>query len=284
MNKLTNLFQKTLVYHFWREFWIRYYFKFVLPKVREIELEGMRLDVSSLPLKARNRLLHVGYETSEMRLCQEFLSRHDAVLELGGAIGFVGLVCRKQIGVGKYVACEANPRTAEISKRNYQLNGLEPSVWNLALAPKNGSVELEVGSDFWENSIVATPAAELGRKIMEVPAATLSTILGLLDFQPNVLIVDVEGAEQFIDFRGLPDHIEKIIIELHPRVIGQERMYQMIADVVASGFRVAREIEGTFVFLRKTATQEERPAGAALEGKKPLASAKTGYSISEVPA
>jgi hypothetical protein len=67
----------------------------------------------------------------------------------------------------------------------------------------------------------------------------------------NTLIIDIEGAEQFIDFQRVPEEISKIIIELHPGVMGQEVMYNIVATLIRLGFRVAREENDTFVFLRK---------------------------------
>ncbi len=50
----TSLFSKTLLHHFIEEFKLRYRFKYILPKLTEIELEGLRLDVSTLSSKIRS--------------------------------------------------------------------------------------------------------------------------------------------------------------------------------------------------------------------------------------
>jgi FkbM family methyltransferase len=257
-NRVKNLLKKTLLYHGWEEFRFRYYWKYVLPKMKEVEIEGIRLDVSNLPVKVRNRILNGGYESHEMRMCRDFLGPEDSVLELGGAIGFIGLYCQKKIGIQRYVSFEANPRTLEILKKNYRLNECEPVVWNLALASQDGAVELDVEGDFWENSIVSRAQPGAGSKTMKVPAASLQTILNKVSHPVNVLIIDIEGAEKFIDFDAIPGGIEKIIIEFHPGIIGTETMYEIIARLVVKGFRVAREEEGTFVFLQ--GKQDRAPA------------------------
>ena len=251
MNKLKFLYSKTLVYYLCEEFRVRYNFKYVLPKIQQIELEGLKLDVSALSPKIRNRLINGGYEAHEKTMCRDFLAPSDSVLEIGGAIGFIGLICQKEMGVKKYIVFEANPRTVEILRRNYELNGVKANVLNMALAHSDGEVELEVGTDFWENSIVYDSAKNEGRKTVRVPAGSLSTLLRLTPFKANVLIIDVEGAEQFIDFAQIPEEVNKVIIELHPKVIGQEAAYNIVAALISKGFRVAREEEGTFVFLRK---------------------------------
>jgi FkbM family methyltransferase len=245
------LFEKTLVHHLLQEFQVRYRFKYVLPKLQEITLEGMRFDVSGLSTKIRNRLLSGAYEAHEKKMCFDYLTASDSVLEIGGAIGFIGLLCQKKIGIKNYFCFEANPRTYEILKKNYELNGIEPRVWNMALAHADGHVDLEVGSDFWENSICYDTARGGGVKTVRVPAGTLDTLLALADRKVNTLIIDIEGAEQFIDFQRVPEEISKIITELHPAVMGQEVMYNIVATLIRLGFRVAREENETFVFLRK---------------------------------
>lgn len=246
-----TLIEKTLLYYLFQEFQLRYRFKYILPKIQEITLEGLKFDVSGLSTKVRNRLLSGAYEAHEKQMCFDFLAPEDSVLEIGGAIGFIGLICQKKLGITNYSCFEANPRTYEILKRNYELNGLTPRVWNMALAHADGSVDLEVGSDFWENSICYDNQRPAGVKTVRVPAGTLQTLLHLAGHKVNTLIIDIEGAEQFIDLNRIPEEVSKIIIELHPRVIGQEATYNIVAQLIGMGFRVAREEQDTFVFLRK---------------------------------
>jgi FkbM family methyltransferase len=246
-----NIFEKTLLHHLLEEFQVRYRFKYVLPGIQEITLEGMKFDVSRLSTKIRNRLLSGAYEAHEKQMCIDFLTAEDSVVEIGGAIGFIGLLCQKRIGIKTYFSFEANPRTYEILKRNYELNGLNPRVWNMALAHADGHVDLEVGSDFWENSICYSEKCRDGVKTVRVPAGTLQTLLGLTSERANTLIIDIEGAEQFVDMSHVPESVSKIIIELHPKVLGPEVTYNIVANFIGLGFRVAREQEDTFVFLRK---------------------------------
>jgi hypothetical protein len=127
-----TLFQKTLVYHLWQEFLVRYRFKYVLPKIQEVTLEGLKFDVSGLSTKIRNRLLSGAYEANEKKMCLDFLTPKDSVLEIGGAIGFIGLLCQKVIGIQNYFCFEANPRTYDTLKKNYEMNGVRARVWNMA--------------------------------------------------------------------------------------------------------------------------------------------------------
>src|ERR1051326_8878856 len=97
-----TLFEKSLINHLLEEFQLRYRFKYVLPKLQEITLDGLKFDVSGLSSKIRNRLLSGAYETHEKQMCLDFLNANDAVLEIGGAIGFIGLICQKKVGIRNY--------------------------------------------------------------------------------------------------------------------------------------------------------------------------------------
>ncbi|MDB6055366.1 MAG: hypothetical protein JWN25_2889 [Verrucomicrobiales bacterium] len=240
-----SLFQK------YQDFWIKYYFKYVLPKVHKTSLEGIVLDLTELPLKIRNRILNVGYEEHEKQMCRDFLTSEDSVVEVGGAIGFIGLYCQKRLGIKNYLTVEANPATVNILKKNYALNHVTPNVLNVALGQEEGTIDLDIGNDFWENSVVMAASADRSKTI-KVKSVPLPTLLQLAARPPNVLIIDIEGAEKFIDFSMLPNSIDKIIIELHPGVLGQAATYDIVSTLIHAGFKVAREEGDTFAFLRKS--------------------------------
>ena len=253
MNRLKYLFSRSLLAYFWQEFLVRYRFKYVLPHVRETEVDGIRLDLSRLSLKVRNRILMGIYEVHEKRICQEFLRPEDAVLEIGGAIGFVGLFCQKKIGIRQYWVVEANPATLEILRANYRLNGLEPAAWNLALGAEKGALELDVTTDFWENSVIPRNGHDAGHQTIRVPSASLEDLVQQVRDKINVLIIDIEGAEQFIDLDQIPSEVDKIIIELHPAILGPQKTYDFVAGLIQRGFYVAQEENATFAFLKRPA-------------------------------
>lgn len=243
----THLWERTLLFHLWENFRTRWKFKFTLPRLRTTTLEGVKLDVSSLSPVMKNNLLLGRYEVQERSLALGFLDANDAVLEIGGAIGFIGLFCQTRIGITRYTTVEANPDTLRQLERNYALNHRTPVAWNVALAAHDGEVTLNVGNEFWENSLLA--GADRGRSVT-VPAASLTTLVQRLGYDPTALIIDIEGAEQFVNFSQVPTSVSKIIIELHPHLIGHATTYRIVAQLVNLGFRVEREEGGTFLFLR----------------------------------
>ncbi|MBB5032214.1 FkbM family methyltransferase [Prosthecobacter vanneervenii] len=231
----------------WQNFRLRWYFKFTLPAKTRATLHGVELDISMLSSIMKNNILEGRYEFQECRLARRCLNSNDVVLELGGAIGFIGLFCRKVIGVRHHLTVEANPATIEILQRNYRLNSMTPEVVHAAAAAADGEISLDVGGEFWENSIVSRQ--EGGKKI-QVPSRSLHSLSALLPEKPTVLICDIEGAETHLDFSQLPSTVTRMIIELHPSMVGEAAVNDLVEKFHNLGFRTETVEENTWLFVR----------------------------------
>lgn len=225
----------------------RYYFKFVLPRIESTTIDGIELDLTPFSPRIRNRIL-LGYEEAEKEICREFLSEDDSVVEIGAAIGFIGLFCTKRLGIKNYISIEANPNTIEILKRNYSRNGLVPHVWNFAVGGADGFVDLDISGDFWSHSI-ASSSESADTERVRVPAITLSSLLAKLG-GPTTLIIDIEGAEQDIDFTVVPHETTKIVMELHPHVTGKKGAERILENLSRVGFIIVHEQDDTVALLR----------------------------------
>ena len=224
----------------WNRFQSRLRFKYILPRVRMGRLAGIKLDLAGLSPLMKNIILTGRYEAQERKLAAMALKQDDVVLELGGAIGFIGLYCRKVLGVKHVTSVEANPATLRILRRNYQLNGLTPHVIHAAAAGEDGELDLNIGGEFWENTLTGSST-----DTVRVPSLSLDSLVRQMPHAPTVLICDIEGAEQYLDFRQLPPSVTRIIIELHPSMIGQDRVDAILRDLAQLGFTDRRTEDGT---------------------------------------
>ncbi len=94
--------------------------------------KGITLTLRQSSRRVRYALL-TDYECNDARLCRRFISPSDRVLELGTAIGFLALYCRKIIGVEQITLVEANPNLLPLIAENFALNELEvPQLLNVA--------------------------------------------------------------------------------------------------------------------------------------------------------
>jgi FkbM family methyltransferase len=233
--------------NFIQDFLTRWHFKFTLPVKRRATLHGVKLDISRLSPLMKNNILQDRYEFQERRLALRCLTRKDVVLELGGAIGFIGLFCRKVIGVRHHVTVEPNPNTQGMLKRNYALNKLEPRLIEAAASAEDGEISLDIGGEFWENSIVT--ASDSSKRIT-VPSMSLPSIIRRMPEPPTALICDIEGAEAYLDFTQLPMSVTRIIIELHPSIVGEDVAKRIVEQIHTLGFHTRFVEENTWLFMR----------------------------------
>ncbi|CAN5861496.1 FkbM family methyltransferase [soil metagenome] len=229
----------------WRRLRLRIRFKFVLPRVRTGVLEGIKLDISALSPFMKNIILTGRYESQERRLTAHAMTKDDVVLELGGAIGFIGLYCLKVLGVKHVTSVEANPHTLQQLRRNYELNGMKPHVIHAAAAAEDGELDLNIGGEFWENTVTATSG-----KTLRVPVRSLRSLVQMMHQPPTTLVCDIEGAEVYLNFHELPDCMTKIIIELHPASVGNSAIGEVLAKLAACGFQKRGQLDDVYFFCR----------------------------------
>ncbi len=73
-----------------------------------------------------------------------------------------------------------------------------------------------------------------------------------MPFEPNVLIIDIEGSEADIPVAHLRP-FEKIIVELHGRFIGDEKIAQWVEGLRSEGFQRVAQDGYSSVFVRASA-------------------------------
>src|SRR5690606_7990249 len=72
-------------------------------------------------------------------------------------------------------------------------------------------------------------------------------------FKPNVLVLDIEGAEIEVLARCPLNDIERIIVETHPRIVGDEATPRMFDALRSAGFDERACLKETVHFERKAA-------------------------------
>jgi len=248
MTTTLPLWQKTLPYHLWQDFRTRWHFKFTLPTVKRTEIEGVKLDISTLSPLMKNNLLQGRYEVQERLLASRHLTSADRVLELGGAIGFIGLFCQTKLGIRDYTTVEANPKTIKLLEANYALNGVAPNVIHAAAAAEDGTLDLDVGEDFWANRLAQGKAATT----VAVPALSLRSLCQRLSYEPTTLICDIEGAESLLDFLSTARHYGQNHHGDAPEFVGVGTVHDMLTRLHNLGFRMEEEEGGTCLLRRAT--------------------------------
>ncbi|MEZ5511419.1 MAG: FkbM family methyltransferase [Gammaproteobacteria bacterium] len=209
----------------------------------------MRLALNDSRISNRMRyVLCKGYETDDALVVKQLIGADDRILECGSSIGFLSLYATKMVGVKDYAMVEANPELAGLVDKNYALNNVEKAgPWlNYAVCAADCELDFGVNKNFWSSSIVVRPGIS---KTVKVGGRTLESIVAGLHFIPNVLIMDIEGAEVDIPASHF-SFFEKIIMEVHPKISGKTKTDGFVAALLSQGYRVACQRGSTLGLVR----------------------------------
>jgi FkbM family methyltransferase len=201
-----------------------------------VSIEGVRIRVGPhMSRRVEQAISRGGYERNELRLISLVLSPNDVVLEIGAGLGVISAYCAKRLGSSQVFAFEANPDLEPRIRETYALNGVEPTLEMCAIRAVAGRVTLYRTKHLFSSSIIRRSEQAVP---VEVPGKALSYVVEKI--RPTMLIVDVEGAEsELFDEAQLPG-VNKIVVELHERVIGRTKAQQVRAALTALGFQEDR--------------------------------------------
>jgi FkbM family methyltransferase len=146
--------------------------------------------------------LNNSWEPEETSFFESRLRSGDVVLDIGANIGWFSLVAAKHIGSsGKVHAFEPRPETAKMLKRTVAQNSLNSTinVWEYALSDKAEELNLSWGNNTvnpggsFISGSADNSAPIAGHVSQKIFACKLDDLLP--DVAPNIIKIDVEGAE-----------------------------------------------------------------------------------------
>ena len=191
-----------------------------------------------------NYLYSGDYEGREILILKKELESGDKVLEIGSGLGYLTIFCSKTIGSGNVITYEANPLLIDKIEDNFRLNNEYPKLCNAILGDEEAESDFYVEEEFWSSSIVkrSDSASRLRVKNEEINRIIINNKI-------NFIIMDIEGGEKDliykIDYKGL----NKLLIEIHPHVIGNYESTKIIAHLFQQGFIIDFNISSNDVIL-----------------------------------
>jgi FkbM family methyltransferase len=141
------------------------------------------------------------------------------VIDIGAHIGYYTLLFAKCVGpAGRVVAFEPLPANVGLLRRNIELNQLHSvEIFPQAVFSHIGEVIVTIPDDS-RNSGDASACYVRGAQQLSVPAITLDSFCASKSFRPDIIKMDVEGAEYDV-LLGTQQTITmchpKMLIELH---------------------------------------------------------------------
>lgn len=226
--------------------------EFYWPK--SVDLDGITVPVRGMPLNFGTKywLKNGEYEQDERALLAKVLKPGMKVLEMGGSIGVLAQIVSQKVGSnGQVMSIEASERLVEISSAMWPPVDHLKRIIGFAFPVENG--------DTIYVSEFQTEGSELdGLGIWELRDSgggntwDLRSIRSKFDFDPDVLIVDIEGGEMILDLVGpdFSDSLQSIIMEFHPHIYGIKGKESLEYKIIKSGFQVHSRAGQCTLFVR----------------------------------
>lgn len=174
-------------------------------------------------------------EPLNCRCYVDFIDNNDAVLDIGSNIGFFAVLG----GNAKSIVCvEPLTEAIELLRQNIEQNGLSGKceIVHAAVGPK-GKLNLEIHSHLNLSRIVS----ERSENTVQVDSIPLRD---LVEAHPSNLIrLDVEGFEYDILYGQVPESIDKISMEFHTSLLGEEKSRKLLGYFSEEGFRLRYFVE-----------------------------------------
>lgn len=175
-----------------------------------------------------SRYEKTGYESAVHAALDTALQKGSVMFDVGAHIGILTIAAAQRVGPsGKVFAFEAAPATAAVLRRHVDMNNVADRVIVVdgVVTDREGTSSFFVYQDSMaasisEEGLALSPEHFASQPdAIEVPAHTLDAIAAREEVRPDLVKVDVEGAELLV-LRGmpslLPDPRVAIICEVHP--------------------------------------------------------------------
>jgi FkbM family methyltransferase len=213
-----------------------------------VTIHGIRLvsDAYNIPGPLRRQLFREVYEEPERDVLLKVLKPGSKVVELGTGVGFIALLAAKICGEKNVWTYEANTTIESLIRENFRLNAMEPQLTMRAVTIDGRRLSFNVADNIISSSAFDrdTPS-----RMFNVESEVFLDVLK--KHQPDVLIMDVEGVEYELLVNSDLLDVKDILVELHPHIIGQEKIDQIVSSLSASGFSAKNNDRKTFHFSRR---------------------------------
>ena len=201
--------------------------------VGDIVIEAPNPPVSR---SVRKSLRKNGYETAEIYLVRHLVRPGNTVLDLGSGLGLTSIAAAKASGNGRVVGYEADPTIAPLAEKNVRRNGVHVEIRNKAIAKEKGVCEFHIHPSFPASSLF--PSKRSRRILMEADA--FQDVVD--EIQPDVIICDIEGVEKEVFAGANLSSVHRLVVEVHPQVIGLLGVLKCVGGLAASGIYLVESL------------------------------------------
>jgi FkbM family methyltransferase len=196
---------------------------------------SIKVKDARVPEKTASALACWRYEFKERELARRLLSPGDRVLELGSGMGVVSLTIANLIGVEAISSFEANPAIIDLARENAAANKIPVRFTNAIALPRKTAAQTPVIEFFPLKSFEASSTRRINpsQTSIKVPVKVLEAELDAQ--RANVLVMDIEGSESDVISNGDLTRVDKLLMEIHPGIIGMKACTDLIDHLESQG-------------------------------------------------
>jgi FkbM family methyltransferase len=230
--------------------WITYQFRKAF-RPKNVRCGTVRLHIGRLAKTSYAKAFYRdSHERFERRVIQQHLEADDRVLEAGSGIGLIATVCCQIVGSENVATYEANPDMEDLLRETFALNGVAPDLQMKMISEQAGAGTFYQSDRFIISSHIKPTECS---KALSVPSISFSE--AIKKHKPTFVICDIEGgevqlADESIDLSG----VQKLCIEIHPKIAGDFATSNLIRSLLNKGFTLnLTESENDVLFFRRAA-------------------------------
>jgi FkbM family methyltransferase len=178
------------------------------------------------------------YEYGEINIVKSTLEKTDTVIELGTGLGYVSAYCAKLIGNENVYTYEANSNLEKQIHLLYKKNNVYPKLIFAMLGKSLGSDNFYVSKDGFFSS-----STEPIKNATRINVDVISLNDEIKKLNPTYLIMDIEGGEYEIFKLIKFNNIKKIQFELHPFILGENKILEIFSILKENGFEASKKFD-----------------------------------------
>lgn len=238
-----------------------------LRSVVDVGSISIYLDDPRIPDKTREALIGGRYEFKERELARRLLCKGDRVIELGGGMGVVTLTIANLLGSAAVKSFEANPVIIELARENAALMKMPVDIVHAIASPTSIAKEKESMDFFVLNSFEASSTRRVSpaQKAVKVPVLSLEDVI--FEYKANVLIFDIEGFEDEVILNTDLSNIDKLMLEIHPNILGREKCFELIDCLENKGLNLRSDLVFGDVIAFERSTNKPEVSGSDIFNK-----------------
>ncbi len=219
------------------------------PLILRLPTFDLKIEISADTSPHSAYLLSVDdYEMADLVLMQRHIRHEDTVMVAGGGLGVTAALAAKLTSPNPIIIVEANAALHPQIARQVEINAGQASLSGKALVGDmhdhpTGTMGFSLDTNIWYSRISEAPEA------VQVEVTDLNELCKA--HAPNVILMDIEGAERDILTRTLPACIQKLIVEIHTPDFDGAETARIVSGLAEQGLRMVDQLALVWVFIRE---------------------------------